>query len=54
MALVADVEAIVLRALGRPDDFDCSAETVVVLIDDEEAGGHRRGGRAGTVVASSC
>ena len=37
MALVADVEAVVLRAPeSDPDDFDSSAETVVVLIHDED------------------
>ena len=36
MALVADVEAIVLRAPSDPNDFDSSAETVVVLIHDED------------------
>jgi L-rhamnonate dehydratase len=36
MALVADVEAVVLRAPeSDPNDFDSSAETVVVLIHDE-------------------
>jgi L-rhamnonate dehydratase len=37
MALVADVEALVLRAPeSDPNDFDSSAETVVVLIHDED------------------
>jgi L-rhamnonate dehydratase len=37
MALVADVEAVVLRAPeSDPNDFDSSAETVVVLIHDED------------------
>src|SRR5688572_4655428 len=37
MALVADVEAVVLRAPeSNPDDVDSSAETVVVLIHDED------------------
>ena len=37
MALVADVEAVVIRAPeSDPDDFDSSAETVVVLIHDED------------------
>jgi L-rhamnonate dehydratase len=37
MALVADVEAVVLRAPeSDPNDFDSSAETVVVIIHDEE------------------
>ena len=37
MALVADVEAVVLRAPeSDPNDYDSSAETVVVLIHDED------------------
>ncbi len=37
MAVIADVEAIVVRAPeSDPDDFDSSSETVVVLIHDED------------------
>src|SRR5688500_6206144 len=37
MALIADVEAIVLRAPeSDPNDFDSSSETVVVVIRDED------------------
>ena len=37
MALVADVEAVVLRAPeSDPNDYDSSTETVVVLIHDED------------------